>query len=512
MNDVDLRVMHSLQQVPQPTPPQNHQIFQEINSNDRVPNKRRRLDNSHENRFGNEAVIESTVGNMVTKEKRKIRSRWENQNRTETKSSEMEQDTVGTMSAWRKTEIRAQTNLPSAFSPLMVVNNVNVKPSSVVISNNNLNIGNKRLKTIENVKNSKHSSEKQVDRKLTKVLLSQPKSLKQRETSIVGTLYSGEQCSSCGIRFPKHETTKYGQHLDWHYRKNRRDRNTQKRTHSREWYYGINDWLQFEEIENLDEREKNWFEMQQNNIDLLNDDSNQGSNLPAEQPSCIAGPNDQDTTCDMCHDTFEIFYNKESEEWHLRNAIRVDACIYHPICFEDYRNVSLVSQDMHLNAIKEENSCDSLSKNERIPALDADDDDDDVILLPCAEPIITEILDDNDKSDAATSSQENASLTEDSTALQIVKTKNDEPQIREAEIQILEPHIPIMDLDLYDESKATNKSIPVVKIKEEPKDDGYADDAFEDVGTIEADPIESSYVQSGKFQFSIQLFQLYLIN
>lgn len=477
MNDVDLRVMHSLQQAP----PQNHQIFQEVKSNDRVPNKRRRLDSSN-HMFGSEAVIESTVGNFVTKERRKMKSRWENENKAET-SIELTQDNVATMLAWKKTDLRAQTNLPSSFSPLMIVNNVNVKPSSVVISNNNLNIGNKRLKTIENVKNSKQSSEKHVDRKLIKILLSQPKTLKRRETTIIDTLYSGEQCSSCGIRFPKHETTKYGQHLDWHYRKNRRNRTTQKRTHSRDWFYGVNDWMQFEEIENLDEREKNWFEMQQNNIDLLNDDSNHGSSSPSEPSSCIAGPNDQDKTCDMCHDPFEMFYNKESEEWHLRNAVRVDECIYHPICFEDYQNSSLVSQDLPFHEIKEENSCDSFSKKERIPALNADDDDDDVILLPCSEVTITEILDDNDKFDD----------------VPIAMTKGDEPQIREAEIQILEPHIPIMDLDLYDESKATNKLIPVVKIKEEPKDDGYADDAFEDVGTIEADSIESSYAQSSKF-------------
>lgn len=490
MNDVDLRVMHSLQQAP----PENHQTFQEVKSNDRVPNKRRRLDNSNQNMFGSKAVIESTVGNYVTKERRKVRSRWENQNKAET-SIEMTQDNVSTM-AWKKTDIRAQTNLPSSFSPLMVVDNVNVKPSSVVISKNNLNIGNKRLKTNENVKNSKHSSEKHVDRKMINVLLSQPQTLKQRETTIVETLYSGEQCSSCGIRFPKHQTTKYGQHLDWHYRKNRRDRNTQKRTHSRDWFYGTTDWLQFEEIENLDEREKNWFEMQQNNIDLLNDDSNQGSGSTAERPSCIAGPNDQDKTCDMCHDPFEMFYNKESEEWHLRNAVRVDECIYHPICFEDYQNSSLVSQDLQLKENKEENSQGSSSYwNDRIPALDADDD---VILLPCAEATIMEIWENNDKSDAS-SSQKNTSATENSTTVQTTMTKEDESQIREAEIQILEPHIPIMDLDSYDESKATNKSIPVVKIKEEPKDDGYADDAFEDVGTIEADPIESSYVQNGMF-------------
>lgn len=53
--------------------------------------------------------------------------------------------------------------------------------------------------------------------------------------------------------------------------------------------------------------------------------------------SCPAGPDDANRTCDMCHDEFEQFFSEETEEWHLRSALKVDEKFYHPICYEDYK-------------------------------------------------------------------------------------------------------------------------------------------------------------------------------
>jgi len=71
---------------------------------------------------------------------------------------------------------------------------------------------------------------------------------------VVALLYSGIQCSSCGVRFPPEQTMKYSQHLDWHFRQNRRDRDNTRKAQSRKWYYDVSDWIQFEEIEDLEER------------------------------------------------------------------------------------------------------------------------------------------------------------------------------------------------------------------------------------------------------------------
>lgn len=168
--------------------------------------------------------------------------------------------------------------------------------------------------------------------------LSKSETIKTRQAAIINTLFSGMQCSSCGVRFPPEQTIKYSQHLDWHFRQNRRERDSVRKAHSRKWYYELNDWIQYEEIEDMDEREKNFFETQQAELDLQDDSSNQrATNSPIPVASCAAGPDDVDRACDVCQEKFEHFYNEELEEWHLRAAIRVEQNIYHPLCYEDYK-------------------------------------------------------------------------------------------------------------------------------------------------------------------------------
>lgn len=182
--------------------------------------------------------------------------------------------------------------------------------------------------------------EKLKEKPIIPIDLSRPETIKTRQAPIIQKLFSGMQCSSCGVRFPPEQTMKYSQHLDWHFRQNRKERDNSRRAHSRKWYYDVSDWIQYEEIEDLEEREKNWFETQQNETENVDENSNQRTSSPP--PSCPAGPDDVDRCCDMCHDKFEQFYNEESEEWHLRDAIRVEDKIYHPICYEDFK-VTLIA-------------------------------------------------------------------------------------------------------------------------------------------------------------------------
>lgn len=93
----------------------------------------------------------------------------------------------------------------------------------------------------------------------------------------------------------------------------------------------------------------------------MQDESNQRSDSPA--PSVPTGPDDVDKTCDMCHDKFEQFYNEETEEWHIRPALRVDESLYHPFCYEDYKR-SLTMDQSTINAANQS-------------GVDGDDDEDD---------------------------------------------------------------------------------------------------------------------------------------
>lgn len=57
-----------------------------------------------------------------------------------------------------------------------------------------------------------------------------------------------------------------------------------------------------------------------------------------QMPSCAVLTSDgAENTCDVCQEPFQQFYNEETEEWHLRPAVRVEDRVYHPTCYDDYK-------------------------------------------------------------------------------------------------------------------------------------------------------------------------------
>lgn len=89
---------------------------------------------------------------------------------------------------------------------------------------------------------------------LKPILFTKPETLKVRQMALYSLLYSGMQCSSCGMRFPPEQSMQYSQHLDWHFRQNRKGKKNIRVAASRRWYYSISDWKNYEEIEDLEER------------------------------------------------------------------------------------------------------------------------------------------------------------------------------------------------------------------------------------------------------------------
>ncbi|XP_032570270.1 uncharacterized protein LOC6609220 isoform X4 [Drosophila sechellia] len=350
---------------------------------------------------------------------------------------------------------------------------------------------------------------------IKRIDLRKPESIKTRQAAVVAVLYLGMQCSSCGVRFPPEQTIKYSQHLDWHFRQNRRERDSTRKATSRKWYYDLNDWRQYEEIEDVEEREKNFLEAQgqPGGVEALEELSQQRS-LDSPVPTCAAGKDDVDHCCDMCHEKFEQFYNEELEEWHLRSAIRVEDKIYHPLCYEDYK-ASLnppaeikSDQDVDMNNT-DDNAMDTLIKveddeDEGMPKTSQaifEDDDDDVIVLPNEEPSVTEIVDDDDedeyvpgnvtRADMGTESQDKTEFNSETKELKKDQVELGEQQqnesANESDVEIQEPNIPFTDLDTYvEKDEATRAALLNVKIKEEPKDEYEEDedDGFEDVGTV----------------------------
>ncbi|KAI1903811.1 hypothetical protein AGOR_G00031050 [Albula goreensis] len=161
--------------------------------------------------------------------------------------------------------------------------------------------------------------------------------MKQRYESVITKLYTGIQCYSCGMRFTASQTDVYADHLDWHYRQNRSEKDISKKVTHRRWYYSLTDWIEFEEIADLEERAKSQF------FEKVHEEVVQKTQEAAKEKefqSVKAAPDVVDESCEICQEAFEMYWEEEEEEWHLKNAIRVDEKTYHPSCYEDYKNTS----------------------------------------------------------------------------------------------------------------------------------------------------------------------------
>lgn len=152
--------------------------------------------------------------------------------------------------------------------------------------------------------------------------------LRKRQPSAIDALYTGMQCSNCCIRFPGNETTKYNEHLDFHFRENRREKEAKRRCTYQKWYCNTSDWIKYQQIEYVEEREMSWFEQQQ----IQKQSTMVVETKSTEEAKCTAG---DDKMCGICNDLLEIFYDDDDEEWMLRNAIRVEGQVYHPGCYRD---------------------------------------------------------------------------------------------------------------------------------------------------------------------------------
>ena len=88
-----------------------------------------------------------------------------------------------------------------------------------------------------------------------------------------------------------------------------------RKPNARKWFFSIDDWQIYEEIEDLDQRVPSMFE--EEGEPLSKEDEEE------EQSVQVCKDNPQAGVCPACHDTFSQFYHQDKEEWHYKNAIQV---------------------------------------------------------------------------------------------------------------------------------------------------------------------------------------------
>ncbi|UYV74479.1 hypothetical protein LAZ67_11003638 [Cordylochernes scorpioides] len=145
-----------------------------------------------------------------------------------------------------------------------------------------------------------------------------PKDFRVKRPQLIVQLYSGMSCSSCGLRLKK--TSAYKDHLDWHFRINRRE--NQRKSYSRPWFYRLEDWNKFVDTEDT----KPCFFMEE---------EKKACPEPKQMPSVLA--NDSRNRCTTCWEIFDTVWQEELEEWHFQNAVLHDDLYFHPSCLDDFK-------------------------------------------------------------------------------------------------------------------------------------------------------------------------------
>ncbi|XP_036146540.1 uncharacterized protein LOC105828169 isoform X2 [Monomorium pharaonis] len=323
----------------------------------------------------------------------------------------------------------------------------------------------------------KQEEEEKKEPEITPVSFDKPETLKIKQPAIATALYSGMQCSSCGARFAPELATRYSHHLDWHFRQNRRERDSARKAHSRPWYYDVSDWIQFEEIEDLEDRAQSWFETEKQSAEMegMTTDESPQETL---QPSVPTG-NDEDSRCQVCHDAFEQFYNEEKEEWHLRPAVNYEGKNYHPLCLDDYKRAleksALAVEEAATEGeenkvetpgdeIKQEESKD-ISNKEKPEVTDNQVDQVEVNMMKLLDSIASDKKEEpieNSETENSEVPQEDAEKKENTESVNEENTKGVEDAEKDAPT-----------INKEEESPGESAIVPFdnIKIKEEPLDD-----------------------------------------
>ncbi|KAG5648963.1 hypothetical protein DXG03_000312 [Asterophora parasitica] len=182
--------------------------------------------------------------------------------------------------------------------------------------------------------------EREASRAYRQAVLSQPVKLTsaditRRRPQIVELLYDqlAAQCKQCGIRFSDTVTGKKNMedHLDMHFRQNRKANQNIGRGHSRSWFVGIEDWVhdstsakgkgRADGVRRLNPRAAAAAEVAKRDAEL--------------RAMFVVVPNGAEAvpvSCPICKETLNSEFFEDTEDWVWKNAVMKDERVFHATC------------------------------------------------------------------------------------------------------------------------------------------------------------------------------------
>ncbi|CEL63730.1 putative protein C4G9,04c OS=Schizosaccharomyces pombe (strain 972 / ATCC 24843) GN=SPAC4G9.04c PE=4 SV=1 [Rhizoctonia solani AG-1 IB] len=149
------------------------------------------------------------------------------------------------------------------------------------------------------------------------------------------------QCKQCALRFPAGEAGKKSMedHLDLHFKQNRKARESTGRGHSRSWFVSRNDWIHGardagESVTTVKAQAAAAEERL--------------AKLRASYVIVPPGEEAKPALCPICKESIKSEYLEDDEEWVWRNAVNVKGQIYHATCFDEAGQASSLASRLRL--------------------------------------------------------------------------------------------------------------------------------------------------------------------
>ncbi|OCH92929.1 hypothetical protein OBBRIDRAFT_393575 [Obba rivulosa] len=142
------------------------------------------------------------------------------------------------------------------------------------------------------------------------------------------------QCKQCGIRFPDGAAArkKMEDHMDTHFRQNRKAGQAVGRGHSRSWFVSVEDWIHDGAIDSKGKGRANGSRLVNSSAAQAAEAALREAELRAMFVVVPPGDEAKSISCPICKEPLKSEFLEDDEEWVWRNAVRKDEKIYHATC------------------------------------------------------------------------------------------------------------------------------------------------------------------------------------
>ncbi|KAJ6598953.1 hypothetical protein DFH09DRAFT_1243449 [Mycena vulgaris] len=158
----------------------------------------------------------------------------------------------------------------------------------------------------------------------------------RKRPDVVDFLYDrlAAQCRQCGIRFPD---TVFGKkrmedHLDMHFKQNRKANQNIGRGHSRSWFVGVEDWVHDLSLDVKGKGREDGARPMNAKAAAAAEVAKRDADLRAQYVVVPPGEEAKPVSCPICKEPFKSEFLEDDEDWVWRNAVLKDERVYHATC------------------------------------------------------------------------------------------------------------------------------------------------------------------------------------